>query len=61
MDKEGKNDLLFADECMAELYTHFQKHLPSVGLDRSLSYFLMQWHSIIKYTMCYLAPQQHLI
>ncbi|XP_028409251.1 uncharacterized protein LOC114531839 [Dendronephthya gigantea] len=56
MDEEGKKDLLFADECVAELYTHFQKPLSNAGLDGSLSDLLEQWHSVIEYTTRYLSP-----
>ena len=56
MDEEGEKDLLFADECVTELYSHFQKPLSNAGLDGSLSDLLEQWHSVIEYTTRYLSP-----
>lgn len=56
MYEEGEKDLLFADDCVTELYSHFQEPLSNAGLDGSLSDLLEQWHSVIEYTTRYLSP-----
>lgn len=52
--ENGEEDLEFADNCVADLFNHFQEPLLKAGSDGSLNGLLEQWHDLVAYTVRYL-------
>lgn len=56
--ENGEEDLEFPDNCVADLFNHFQEPLLKAGSDGSLNGLLEQWHDLVAYTVQYLDPSR---
>ena len=56
--ENGEEDLEFPDNCVADLFNHFQEPLLKAGSDGSLNRLLEQWHDLVAYTVQYLDPSR---
>ena len=49
--ENDEEDLEFADNCVVNLFNHFQDPLLKAGSDGSLKGLLEQWHDLVAYTV----------
>ena len=55
-DENGDNNLMFADEELVDVFSHFEIPLRKAGFNGNKDDLIEQWHDLIEYTVKYLHP-----
>ena len=55
-DENGDSNLMFADNDIKKVFTHFKIPLRRTGFSGGVDDLIEEWHDLIEYTVKYLKP-----